>query len=147
MTNLTKPSRDKYALSFSEISEALRQFEFPPTELVIGIGSGGIVPATLVAHQLGCPLQIIHVNYRHEDNSPAYEAPRLTHSWEETAENWPEQEKILLVDDVSVSGKTIDFVKAKTGLTNAKIFVLKGKADFVLFPEIKQCVHWPWKKS
>ncbi len=144
---MTPLNQTKYALSFSEISEALLQFEFPPVELVIGIGSGGIVPATLVAHQLGCPLHIIHVNYRHEDNSPAYEAPKLTHAWDKTTENWPEQEKTLLVDDVSVSGKTLDFVKAKTGLTNAKVFVLKGKADLVLFPDIKQCVHWPWKKS
>jgi hypothetical protein len=29
---------------------------------------------------------------------------------------------------------------------NVKTLSMKGKADFVLFPEIKDCVQWPWKE-
>jgi hypoxanthine phosphoribosyltransferase len=53
--------------------------------------------------------------------------------------------KVLLVDDVSVTGKTLDFAKQLLHLNDIKTFVLKGKnADIVLFPEIKECVNWPW---
>jgi hypothetical protein len=24
--------------------------------------------------------------------------------------------------------------------------VMKGKADYVLFPEVRTCVQWPWKE-
>ncbi|MEM1136196.1 MAG: phosphoribosyltransferase [Bacteroidota bacterium] len=128
-----------------DVSSALKQFVFPETKLVIGIGSGGIVPASLVAHQLGCDMKIIHVNYRKPDNNPAYESPKLLVQFDIPLTQLPTQDKILIVDDVAVSGKTIDFVKKKTGLNKAKVFVMKGKADYVLFPDIKTCVDWPWK--
>jgi hypoxanthine phosphoribosyltransferase len=49
------------------------------------------------------------------------------------------------VDEVSVTGKTMEF--AKTFLTEHEVitFALKGKADYVLFPGIAACVNWPWK--
>jgi hypothetical protein len=28
---------------------------------------------------------------------------------------------------------------------DVKTLAMKGKADYVLFPEIKDCVKWPWK--
>jgi hypoxanthine phosphoribosyltransferase len=51
---------------------------------------------------------------------------------------------VLLVDDVSVSGAT--FKLARELLMGATIATLacKGKADFVLFPEVAACVNWPW---
>jgi hypoxanthine phosphoribosyltransferase len=54
-------------------------------------------------------------------------------------------QRVLLVDEVSVTGKTMEF--AKTFLTEHEVitFALKGKADYVLFPEIASCVNWPWK--
>jgi hypothetical protein len=27
-----------------------------------------------------------------------------------------------------------------------KTLAMKGKADYVLFPEVKDCVKWPWKE-
>lgn len=46
--------------------------------------------------------------------------------------------------DVSVSGTT--FKAARELLIGASITTLacKGKADFVLFPEISACVNRPW---
>jgi len=129
-------------LSFRTISERLRQIGLPDVDLVIGIGNGGIVPASLAAFILNAELRIIVLNYRDESNAPLYDAPRVI--------NLPEDvqlpgRKVLLVDDVSVTGKTLQ--KAKEMLVNHEVTTLtmKGKADIVLFPEISECVSWPWK--
>lgn len=129
-------------VSFTEISERLRSMTLPETDLVIGIGTGGVVPASLVAFHLACELQIITLNYRDENNTPKYENPVLV--------NMPEipslqGKRILLVDDVSVSGKTLNEALLHFQGLQIKTLTMKGKADFVLFPEIKDCVKWPWK--
>ncbi|MBL7971700.1 MAG: phosphoribosyltransferase [Prolixibacteraceae bacterium] len=129
-------------VSFTEISNRLRSMALPETDLVIGIGSGGIVPASLVAFHLGCELRIITLNYRDENNTPRYENPVIL--------NMPEMpslqdKRILLVDDVSVSGKTLNEALLHFRGLNIKTLTMKGKADLVLFPEIKDCVQWPWK--
>lgn len=129
-------------VSFTEISTRLKLMALPETDLVIGIGTGGIVPASLVAFHLGCELQIITLNYRDENNTPRYESPVIV--------NMPEMpslqgKRMLLVDDVSVSGKTLNEALRHFEGLQIKTLTMKGKADFVLFPEIKDCVKWPWK--
>lgn len=129
-------------LSFTEISSRLRAIQLPETDLVIGIGTGGIVPASLVAFHLNCDLHIITLNYRDESNTPRYENPVIVDMPEMPA---LQGKRILLVDDVSVSGKTLnEALKHFDGL-KIKTLTMKGKADYVLFPEIKDCVKWPWK--
>lgn len=135
---------DKITVSFVDISKSINEFPFPPTDVVVGIGSGGTVPASLVAHQLGVPLMITSVNYRDDSNKPRRESPIFLKSF--TA-SFPAGCRILLVDDVAVTGKTLELVKGSLKDYRVKTFVLKGKADFVLFPDIKTCVHWPWHVS
>jgi hypoxanthine phosphoribosyltransferase len=53
----------------------------------------------------------------------------------------------LLVDDVSVTGKTLEEARSLFKGNHITTFVFKGKADFVLLPDIKDCVDWPWKYS
>ena len=128
-------------LSFKQISERLKQIKLPEIDLVIGIGSGGVPPASFVAFYLDAELQVMTLNYRDEKNNPLYEAPKILHKPE-----WDLVEKrILLVDDVSVSGKTMNKALDQLKGHNVKTLAMKGKADFVLFPEIKDCVKWPWK--
>jgi hypoxanthine phosphoribosyltransferase len=50
-----------------------------------------------------------------------------------------------LVDDVSVTGSTMRKALDQLKGLNVKTLAMKGKADFVLFPEISDCVKWPWK--
>ncbi len=128
-------------LSFREISERLKTIDFPPIDVVVGIGSGGIVPAGFVAFHLSAELQVMVLNYRDEKNNPRYEKPKVL----QTPEWNPEGKKILLVDDVSVSGKTMNAALGQLKGHNVKTLAMKGKADYVLFPEIKDCVKWPWK--
>lgn len=128
-------------LSFKQITERLKKMDLPEIDLVIGIGSGGIPPATFVAFHLNADLQVMSLNYRDEQNKPRYEKPKILNKPEWNLEN----KKILLVDDVSVSGKTMNAALEQLEGLDVKTLAMKGNADFVLFPEIKDCVKWPWK--
>ena len=130
------------SLSFERIAQRLRDMELPETDLVIGIGTGGVVPASLVAFHLQVGLLIITLNYRDEQNTPRHEVPVVTGL---PANLSPEGKKILLVDDVSVSGKTLQTARKLLEGFEVKTLTMKGNADYVLFPEIKECVRWPWK--
>lgn len=132
---------DKVSLDFLTISQALKSFPLPEVDRVIGIATGGIIPASLIAHHIGRPLSLMHINFRAPDNTPRHAEPVLV-SWQPLS---TVGQRILLVDEVSVSGKTIDFARSFLGDHHVYTFVLKGKADYVLFPEIEECVNWPWK--
>lgn len=130
-------------LAFEDIAERLRRWPFPPDiDGVIGIASGGVVPAALVAAQLGVGLKVIALNYRDEANEPRYPEPRLLSRVPELG-RW---RKVLLVDDVYVSGRSWT---AARNLLSAEVevlpFVLKGKTDFALIREVDGCVEWPWR--
>jgi hypothetical protein len=74
-------------------------------------------------------------------NIPRSSAPRLLQPLEFDASG----QNALLLDDVCVSGAT--FSVARGLLQGASITTLacKGKADFVLFPEVASCVLFPWR--
>lgn len=128
-------------LSFKQIAERLKALDLPEFDLVIGIGSGGIPPATFVAFYLDAELQVMTLNYRDEQNNPRFDEPKVLQKPE-----WHlKGKRILVVDDVSVSGKTLDTALEQLQGLNVKTLAMKGKADYVLFPEIKECVKWPWK--
>jgi len=129
-------------LSFKEITERLKKAELPETDLVVGIGTGGIVPASLVAFHLGCDLRILTVNFRDEKNNPHHPSPVVVSKAEKIN---IQGKKVLVVDDVSVTGKTLGAAQNFLGPGKIKTLAMKGKADYILFPEIKDCVKWPWK--
>lgn len=124
-----------------EISKRLRAVDFPAVDVVVGIQTGGRIPATLLSFHLGLPLYMLPINFRDENNNPRFDEPRVTGVCDVLP---PEGCRILLVDDVSVSGRTL--AKAKELLPGYDIttFVLKGRGELVLFPEVKPCVNWPW---
>ncbi|MFA6289048.1 MAG: phosphoribosyltransferase [Opitutaceae bacterium] len=130
-------------LSFESIVARLSAWRFPDRlDGVVGIASGGIVPAALVAQRLGLGLKVVAVNYRDENNTPRFAEPRLLAPAPDL-EGW---RRVLLVDDVYVSGKSW---RAARSMLPADIevlpFVLKGKADFALIRDIEGCVQWPWR--
>lgn len=129
-------------LEFNEISRKLKNFQFPPFDIVVGIARGGVVPAMLIAHQFDRELKILTFNYRDDSNTPKYDEPVFLSG---SIEDLSKDKKILLVDDVSVSGKTLDAVKRILDGYNVSTFVMKGKADYALFTDIRECVNWPWK--
>ncbi len=134
----------KTKLEFEDISRRLRQCDLPVADCVAGVLEGGLVPACLAAHQLGAPLRLVPVNYRDEENRPRPGAPRLTAPMRPLPDGC---RRVLLVDDVSVSGKTLDFAKKQLADCEITTLVMKGLGDIVLFPEIEDCVLWPWKQG
>jgi len=130
----------KTKIDLPDIGCRLRGLELPKFDLVVGIATGGIVPASLVAFHLNLPLDIMHINYRAEDNKPQRLEPELLNNFKLAG-----HQRVLLVDDVSVTGQT--FAKAKTFLENHEVITLaiKGKADIVLYDKLPSCVLLPWR--
>ena len=130
-------------LAFGEITQRLARWSFPEKiDGVIGIANGGVVPAALVAQRLGVELKIIALNYRDEANEPRFAEPKLLSAVTELG-GW---RRVLLVDDVYVSGKSWHTARARLPPgVEVLPFVLKGKVDFALIREVDGCVQWPWK--
>jgi len=126
-------------LSFNVISKRINKLALTSFDLVVGIADGGTVPASLVAYELGVDLKMIKINYRDNNNKPIHNDPVIL-----SQENIIDK-KVLLVDDVSVSGKTLEAAMKILQGNSITTLTLKGKADYVLFPEISECVNWPWK--
>jgi uncharacterized protein len=130
-------------LSFTDLAARLSAWNFPERiDGVIGIASGGVVPAAMVAMRLGVELKVIALNYRDEANEPRFAEPRLMSVVPDVG-SW---RRVLLVDDVFVSGKS--WHAARTALPaslEVLPFVMKGRVDFALIREIDGCVQWPWR--
>jgi len=133
--------KNKVQLTFIEIAHRLKQMELPEVDMVVGIASGGVVPASLAAYKLERPLTLLHINYRAEDNVPQRDAPLLL----KPSAVPPPAKRILLVDDVSVTGQTFELARQLLSDHHVITLAFKGTADYVLFPEIKSCVQWPWR--
>ena len=132
-------------LAFEDIVARLRAWRFPAgIDGVVGIANGGTVPAALVAQQLKLGLKMIAFNYRDESNEPRFAMPKLLSAVPDLG-SW---RKILLVDDVYVSGKSWNAARALLPQSVEVLpFVLKGKSDFALIRDIDGCVQWPWRTS
>jgi len=129
-------------ITFNEIIKALDDFKLPAFDLVIGIGDGGIVPAALTAKKLGCELRVIKISHRDEFNKPKTETPELIKMFDDKITG----KRILIVDDVSVTGKTLNEAKKLFPGNDIKTFAFKGNvADYILITHINECVAWPWK--
>jgi hypoxanthine phosphoribosyltransferase len=148
-------------LELPDIARRLKALSLPDVDAVVGIATGGVAFASIVAFWLEKPLHIIHLNYRDENNKPRHQNPTLLKPFDvdttlfnkglkhlassETTEN--SRPRLLLVDDVSVTGATLE--TAKKLLTNFQVttLVLKGKANVVLYPEVKTCILLPWRDA
>ena len=132
--------REKVVLDFLEIRRRLEGLKLPPVDTVVGIATGGTVPASLLAYKLGVPLTLLRLNFRADDNTPQRPEPELLSPFRP-----PTAGRVLLVDDVSVTGRTLEVAKTLLPGLHVTTLVMKGRADYVLFPEVRNCVLWPWK--
>jgi len=117
----------------------LREIEFEDFELIIAIGSGGIIPAAFIQKKLNIPMKIININYRDTNHKPRYKDAVLL----EEKEFPIKDKKILLVDDVSRTGKTLRKAKEYLKGNEIKTFTVNGKGDYSFFNQ-EECVRMPW---
>lgn len=125
-------------IKFEEIIEKLKGINFGEIDLVVAIARGGIVPGSLIANILKKDLKVIWLNFRDDSHKPQHDFPILTKDIDFDTKN----KKILIVDDVSRSGATINKAKSILG-KNTKTFVINGKADFSLYNN-DECLLMPW---
>jgi len=133
----------KQKIDFETVKRRISEMDLAKTDMVIGIAEGGMPPAKLISEKLGCGLCRVKFSYRNDDNVPIHTVPLLLEEpvlKEGIAD-------ILIVDDVSVSGRTLKSACALFAEYNVRTLVLIGTADHVVFPEIRSCVTWPWKKG
>lgn len=85
-----------------DLQEILRQMTvegFTP-DVVVGIARGGLVPATMLSHYLGKPLQVINYSLRDSKVSHVSEINDLVRVLEAG-------KTVLIIDDICDSGETL----------------------------------------
>jgi xanthine phosphoribosyltransferase len=129
--------------TFEEITAQIAHWPFPEKlDGVVGIASGGAVPAALVAQRLGLGLKMIALNYRDEANEPRFTEPRVV-SVVPSLGKW---RRVLLVDDIYISGKSWNAARAVLPKDVEVLpFVLWGKAEFALLRDYHGTIDWPWQ--
>ena len=88
-------------LTKKEIIDKIKKIKFDDFDLIIAINRGGLNPARLLAKQLKLKVKTIHINYRDDNHIPKYKTPKTIKTLK------IKNKKILLVDDVSRTGKTL----------------------------------------
>lgn len=126
-------------LDFSEIVEKIKKLDFDSFDLIVAIGRGGLVPASLIAKQLDVDIRVLWLKFKDDSNSEIYHKPKLIRNIDFDFQN----KKILLVDDFSKTGRTMQ--QAKNLLQEADImtFVVNGPGDYSLY-QFKECLKFPW---
>ncbi len=126
-------------LNFEDIVKKIKNTKFSKFDLVVAIGSGGLIPAAIIAKHLNLDLKVLWLKFKDDKNKEIYKKPKLLKKIGFSYK----KKKILLVDDFSRTGKT--FKEAKKNLKGAKIktFVINGKADYSLY-KYPCCIKFPW---
>lgn len=127
-------------ITFKKIINEIKKIRFEKFDLIVAIGRGGIIPASLVADKLKIDMFVLWLNFRDEKNNQRYKSPRLTKKFSFKLNN----KRILLVDDVNKTGKTLEKAKEILKGNKMKTFVINGNADYNIINS-KDCVRFPWR--
>ncbi|WP_297465108.1 phosphoribosyltransferase [Thermococcus sp.] len=132
---------------FSLAGEIRKHFR---PDVVVGIARGGLVPAVMLSHILGdLELKVIDVKF-YKDVEKKMERPVITIPLHGSLEG----KRVLIVDDVSDTGKTLEVViedVKNAGASEVKVACLSMKPwtkvvpDFYVFRTDKWVV-FPWEE-
>jgi uncharacterized protein len=127
---------------YAELDRVLAEMEKERFEAVVAIAQGGVIPAALIQQEWGVPMAIVHINYRDHENKPRFADAKLL-------EEGPPPflgKKVLLVDDVSRTGRTLARAREYLAGSTMKTFLTNGEADFRLY-QTDECLRMPWKRD
>ncbi|MFP4005738.1 MAG: phosphoribosyltransferase [Candidatus Hadarchaeia archaeon] len=146
---------DPEYLSWNNIDKAVESLavelkdDYDP-DVIVGIARGGLVPAVRLSHLMNDLLmRVIHVKY-YEDFEKTMDEPEIFWSDVKKLEG-----KVLVVDDVADSGKTLEVVlkhlekRTGNGLRVATIAYKpssKIKPDYFVYKTEKWLV-FPWERA
>jgi uncharacterized protein len=125
-----------------ELDRALSEMAEERFDVIVGVAQGGIIPAALIQQEWEIPMRIVRINYRDHENKPRFDDALLQ-------EDGPfpyTGKRILLVDDVSRTGRTLSRAKEYLAGNIVKTFLVNGSADYGLF-NTKECLRMPWKRD
>lgn len=130
-----------------ELARTIKQNQILP-EIIVGVSRGGWLPARILSDLLDIPqLTSIRIEFYSEINQPNRE-PIITQPVPLPLHN----KRVLLVDDITDSGKSLQLAKMELGKTADKIFTLTLyhkpwsclTPDFY-FIETSKWVIFPWE--
>jgi hypoxanthine phosphoribosyltransferase len=131
-----------WAEFYQRLNAALAWIQSEKFEAIVAVANGGIMPAALLHEELGLPMGVVQINYRDPENKPRYPEARLL---EAGPAPFPGK-KVLIVDDVSRSGRTLARAREFLSASTVKTFLLNGEADFSLY-RTPECLRMPWKRA
>ena len=135
---------------YEQFDRVLAEMAGERFDLIVAIARWGVIPAGLLQQELHLPLRVIAINYRDEKNAPRYDDAKIL-------EDVPfpiKGKTILLVDDVSRTGRTIARASEYLAGNTIRTFLLNGKvlegipfaADYELF-HTDECLRMSWKRD
>lgn len=149
---IKKISWKEFDLIIKKIGKSLKN-DF---DLIVAIQRGGLVPATCLSHLIGIrEIKIINIQHSKDDSVYSDWKKNLDiKSFNIDAKN----KKIIVIDDIAGTGKTLDFVLKKLKqqkpkkitsvvlFMNDEKFCGKEKIDIVA-KKTRKWVVFPWEKN
>jgi len=145
--------KGRYEISWEKFGSLCKELalkihnDFQP-ECVVGISKGGLPLATVLASIFRIDLYPVRLSYRELDIG-TFSSPK----WSVPPTNKVKEKRVLLVDDISVSGETLRIARQeilKLGAKEVKIATLSihthsEKPDFYILKTDALIIH-PWDK-
>jgi hypoxanthine phosphoribosyltransferase len=137
------------ALTFKDVMGAIPwpSLQSYSPDLIIAIERGGLILGALIAVRLNLDFVTIKATF-YNDSKPAkqiHDQPKISGNIFPSLNG----KKVLIVDDVSNTGKTMETIKQHVislGANEVKTFVYAGNADFSC-REFEQCLIFPWQEA
>jgi len=122
-----RKTRNKLYLSYEdvegfvmEIGREIMQSEWKP-DYIVGVGRGGLLPATLLSHFIDVPMHSLDVSLRDSNIEPTSNCwmaedaygyvDTLDRDEVEKSSDEAKRKNILIVDDINDTGATINWIK------------------------------------
>ena len=143
-----KKANFQYSLEMfqTDVSTLQKKLNNEKFELILGIAKGGLILATMLAYKLEINnLKTIQIK-AYEENTLQKEVKIINSCGYISPET-----SVLIVDDISDTGHTLDFVIKHLGLKNYKIVTLVYKPSSKIIPDYyihttEKWVNFFWEK-